>query len=84
LCEFVYAKVSFEKAVLALSSKLFNINTIKMLVVLIKREAPYNKFFVFFGDMRLEKYTLDVRNLGQDALASRTRLMRMYGHHKTH
>ncbi len=66
----IYAKVSFEKATLALSSKLFNINTIN--------------FPIKIRDRCMDFYTLGVRNLGQDALASRTRLMRMYGHHKTH
>ena len=35
----------------------------------------YNKIFVFFGDMCLEKYSYEFRNLGQDR-RSRTRLAR--------
>ena len=48
------------------------------------RKHFYNKNTIKIGDMRVDFYTFDVRNLGQDALASRTRLMRMHGHHKTH
>ena len=46
------------------------------------RRLKYNENQVFFGDMRLEKYTYDARKYGQGARAPRTCFARANEHQK--